>query len=840
MNRVLPRLAALVPLLWLSSVGALGLGEIDVRSRLNQKFVASIPLTEVRGEEAASVRVTLASVAEFQRAGIERADFLSTLKFTVVDGAAPRIDISSDQIVREPYLSLLLDVRGASGRMLREYTVLLDPPEVAAARSAAAAPSFYETAEESRRAAAAPAPRVEPQPAATLKPAPMPAPAPAPQPTPEPVVEAPAPAVSTTPAAAVSASGQYGPVQNGETFWSIAKRLRPDDSVTMDQMLLAIYRANPAAFDGFNGLRRGATLNVPDLATIRATGAAEAKQEVARLRAPGASTRAPAPAVVAETPAVVRAEPIKPAAPAPQPLAPAPKTEPAPTAPASAEAPATPAPAPAPAAEAPAEAPTTETPAETPAAETSTAETPAEPTQAEAPAEATPEPEAPVAPAEAPTRADEPGGGLIESLLLPLLLGLIVLGAIGYLVSKVLAARRAKQEPGPFAAVPKRGNGRGADPKLPAAAAAAGSVVAAGAKRPSAQEELERLQDSLDQENLSNTQAQSTQQIDAGRTQSLPPADATQIFDVPPAAAPAAAGEVDFDLTGQFEAQTVQINLDANDPVSEADFHLAYGLYDEAALLLKQAAAKDPSRTDVQVKLAETYFAAGKNAEFRQVAEGLQGKASAAEWQKIGIMGQQLSPGDALYGAGPNAAAPGDMALDMTFDEPASPSSVAAPSFSPRAEADSALDFKLEDLELPSLDQDEPPPPAPKPAAGNAVEFDLSGFDIGGKSAPSAPASAAPPAADNLLDFDIGSPPPESAAAAVGDEALNLDEFELGDFAADSTTISGDEAGTKLDLARAYVDMGDNEMARTLLNEVLEQGNDQQKQEARTLIGRLG
>ncbi|MGV2482159.1 UNVERIFIED_CONTAM: tetratricopeptide repeat protein, partial [Salmonella enterica subsp. enterica serovar Weltevreden] len=70
----------------------------------------------------------------------------------------------------------------------------------------------------------------------------------------------------------------------------------------------------------------------------------------------------------------------------------------------------------------------------------------------------------------------------------------------------------------------------------------------------------------------------------------------------------------------------MQINLDANDPVAEADFHLAYGLYDEAILLLKQAAQKDPGRSELGVKLAETYFAAGRPTEFQETAESLLGR----------------------------------------------------------------------------------------------------------------------------------------------------------------------------------------------------------------------
>ena len=90
-----------------------------------------------------------------------------------------------------------------------------------------------------------------------------------------------------------------------------------------------------------------------------------------------------------------------------------------------------------------------------------------------------------------------------------------------------------------------------------------------------------------------------------------------------PQAADRGMDEAELAVTTQFQANTKEIKLGDNDPLSEADFHLAYGLYDEAALLLQQASARAPQRTDLRVKLAETYFAAGKAAEFEQIAAGL-------------------------------------------------------------------------------------------------------------------------------------------------------------------------------------------------------------------------
>ncbi len=842
MKRKLPRLAALValaPMVWLSTVAALGLGDIDVRSRLNQRLVASIPLTAVGGEEADNIRVSLAGSDDFSRAGIERSDYLATLNFRVATDGAPRIEISSTQVAREPFLNFLLEVRGADGRILREYTVLLDPPEMAGSQAAVLAtprPAL---------SAAQPLP-----PAAVAPPTKPVATAPVAVQTQKPVVAA-VPAATESVAVesaeagvdrAESSSETYGPVRKAETLWSIATLLRPDSSITMDQVLLAIYRGNPRAFDGggINGLMRGARLQVPTAAQMREVSPDDAKAEVARLRglkAPEAGTsRARSPQPVAATPVV-----------APRTIQPI--TAPT-TAEAAVEAPATIEPEAAAATSAPA---TTATGGDAEGATVSTAvAAPAaiDPAQIE-PMQTEAAPTDPASPQTITPAADEeimvsgPIGhekqsGLIEALLLPLVLGLALLGAVGYLLARILARRREQAEQAAAAAAPRPKMTLKAAPSAKSAVAAVAGT-AATAQRLSAQEELDRLQASLDE--TIEQPANSTQQFsadDQAADASLPAADATQIFDGPLLADAGNSEPVDFDLTGQFEAQTVQINLDANDPLSEADFHLAYGLYDEAALLLKQAAEKEPARLDLRVKLAETYFAAGRADEFEQVAAELQAKLSAGEWQKLAIMGQQLCPGSTLFAAAGAASA---VAVDMTVDAPAAADGPAD---------DAGLDFRLEDLELPSLDH-EAPVPVGAPAAvtdGNALEFDLSQFDLDPKPAAAA-ATLAPVTADqekplefDLGQFDIDAAPTadvDPAALPAAEALIDLEEFDIGeDIEADSTTISADEAGTKLDLARAYVDMGDNEMARSLLGEVLEQGSEDQKRDAQALIVRLG
>ncbi len=291
--------------------------------------------------------------------------------------------------------------------------------------------------------------------------------------------------------------------------------------------------------------------------------------------------------------------------------------------------------------------------------------------------------------------------------------------------------------------------------------------------------------------------------------------------------------KVDFDVTAQFAAETVQINLDANDPLAEADFHLAYGLYDEAALLLKQAADKNPERVELRTKLAEVYFAAGKAEDFRKTAENLKNRLPAAQWSKVAIMGQQLCP-DAPIFKDAGAAIASD--IDLAFDEaPASPPVVAPasqPAPTPAAsKANETLEFNLDDFELPA--------PAAEPAASKTADADNAlQFDLGDLKLETAPAETISKPADIKLEdmsldqFD--SPAVDASQTMVADSSETMVEPSL------DMPTGGDEVATKLDLARAYMDMGDTDMAKSLLGEVGQQGNAQQKSEAQGLLSRLG
>src|SRR5690348_8193335 len=97
------------------------------------------------------------------------------------------------------------------------------------------------------------------------------------------------------------------------------------------------------------------------------------------------------------------------------------------------------------------------------------------------------------------------------------------------------------------------------------------------------------------------------------------------------------------------------INLDQGDPLAEADFHMAYGLYDQAADLIRIAISREPARRDLKLKLLEVFFVWGNKDQFLQTARELadtRTEARPGEWEKIVIMGKQLAPEDPLFASG--------------------------------------------------------------------------------------------------------------------------------------------------------------------------------------------
>ncbi len=296
-------LAGLVPV----AAGALGLGEIDLKSGLNQPFVAEIGVSSEASNDLTGLDVGLASADTFNQFGLDRAPFLTDFKFAVVsESGRTRIEITSVKPVVEPFVTLLLEIRWPQGRLLREFTVLLDPPAFAVREVepaiqepvAGPAPVLTETQIVRTPAPSETAPETpesEPVVPSIAAPAPVKsAPAesvavePAPSATAQVTTDSSEPAQTEfqsaiQPTATVVIDGSYGPVVRNDTLWAIAGRVAPDDSVDRNQMMLAIYRANPEAFAGnINRLMAGVILRVPDAGELTRLGRIEARNEVQR------------------------------------------------------------------------------------------------------------------------------------------------------------------------------------------------------------------------------------------------------------------------------------------------------------------------------------------------------------------------------------------------------------------------------------------------------------------------------------------------------------------------------------------------------------------------------
>ncbi len=237
-------LLALLAAQWASAVG---LGEIQLQSAMNEPLRAEIALLSVGDLNESQIAAKLASPEDFHQAGIEREFQLVDIRFKVdlSNSANPVIRVSSQRPMKEPYLNFLLELRWTSGRLLREYTLLMDLPVFAGAppagKTVAAVPST-----------AAVRPRSEP-------------------PASEPLRRSQARSAARTSApTSVAADGSYR-VRGGDTLWSIAARNQPE-GVTQQQAMQAILAANPDAFIRANPnlIRRDAVLKLPDAATMAA------------------------------------------------------------------------------------------------------------------------------------------------------------------------------------------------------------------------------------------------------------------------------------------------------------------------------------------------------------------------------------------------------------------------------------------------------------------------------------------------------------------------------------------------------------------------------------------
>lgn len=294
MSLRLKRLWLLPALLLAGQVWALGLGEIRLNSALNEPLRAEIELLAATPEELDNLRVQLASADTFQRYDLDRPLFLSDLQFRIVRTGTAQgnvVRITSPDPVTEPFLTFLVEASWTRGRLLREYTLLLDPPTFAPP------PVTHST-----QAVTAPARAPQTDSGRIERPAPQPAPAGETFPEPQPDVSAPSqtdemeepsyaesfeepPLVPAEPGFDTTSRGEIV-VQRGDTLWGITSRVRSDSRLTMNQTMLAIFQANPQAFGGnINVMSAGATLRIPSADEVFRISRGDALAEVLRQNA---------------------------------------------------------------------------------------------------------------------------------------------------------------------------------------------------------------------------------------------------------------------------------------------------------------------------------------------------------------------------------------------------------------------------------------------------------------------------------------------------------------------------------------------------------------------------
>lgn len=235
---------------------ALGLGDIQTDSYLGQPFKARIEIVSASVPELDSLTVILGDDAAFERSGLDRRHELNQMQFKIIetDTGKHYIEVSIKDPIREPILNFILEAFWPGGHIIRTYTALLDPP-------------YYAAVEHRRKIAKAETPPPPEVPDTAVEPAPQLS------------MELPSSRAADT---AIAAAPGDWTVSAGDTLYAIAGRMRPDNTLSVEQMMLALLRANPDAFiDGnINNVRRGATLTMPVIADIQSISRENAASEV--------------------------------------------------------------------------------------------------------------------------------------------------------------------------------------------------------------------------------------------------------------------------------------------------------------------------------------------------------------------------------------------------------------------------------------------------------------------------------------------------------------------------------------------------------------------------------
>jgi pilus assembly protein FimV len=724
-----------------SVVSALGLGEIELQSGLNQPLQAEIELNNLGELDPEQVAIKLGSPADFSRAGVERVYFLNDLKFVVqTDGKGGGvIKVSSSKLVREPYLDFVLEARWPDGRLLREYTVLVDMPVFTQSPAAVVAPAKSQ------------------QPASASAPVRARVPAPAPS----------AAALAPQPPQPRQALSGEVVTRKNDTLWGIAAKARPSGA-SMQQAMMAIYRNNPDAFtrQNINGLRTGQVLRMPTRDEYDALSRQQAIQAVAQQN-DAWSQGSTAPLEASETSVVQAEEPVATgesymklssgAGEATSPVGASAGTETVEVADEAIE-------------DVRSELVVVQEKLDKTALENAEldsrlddmedqvetlaklvelkdsqlaalqARLEQEASKASAPGSATATDQNFAAPA--PTAAAAPGNGTAEEAsLLDRLLSPLPLGALALLGLGLLALKRRKQTDEPA-------------PEYAAAVPADRAVVI---DTPAASEDTEELPE--------------TEQPFAKLSRE----------------------DLRAKIAGEF------------DPLAEAEVYRSYDRNDEAIEMLQRAIDEHPERSELHLKLLSILEDLGRREAFISAYGRLEeeaGEDSLEAARKLAAKKGWLEPAE---DAAENVSEEIDNA-DLDFD----------------------LDFDLEDADRTA-----------EVVTKEQTELTSERQEGQGEVAESTPAEVEAAQVEKALDdldFDLELDEGDADEVDNAELARMLDNAIEDDGDDLSEMVDGDEIATKLDLARAYVDMGDVDGARDILAEVLDSGTETQVREANELL----
>jgi pilus assembly protein FimV len=870
----LTRGLAFALLLGASAAHAAGLGKLTVNSALGQPLNAEIDLVSLQPGESDAVVARVASPEQFREANIEYTSSLRLLRFAVDKRAngQPFLKVTSIAPINEPFVDVLVEMSWPAGRIQREYPILLDPPGYAQGK--VAAPTVAATPR--TETPPAPAPAVS----SSTTPAPAQEAAAAPTPPTAPSVASGSPSAQAEMAASgnATATDTYGPVQKGDTLRKIAESTKPS-SVSLEQMLVALYRENKSAFSGnnMNRLKTGQILKVPSAEEVEKIQPKEANREYRTQVADWKSYREQLASGVAAIPAKPESTAstsgrISSAAVTPPP-APAPtssdvlKLSKSPSGKGSATAGAASAAAAQERINAMQEELTAkdkalreaqsrvsdlekqirdmqrlaELKATVPGKDSSKVAI-ATPPAASKPAEA-PKPAEPVKPAEAPKAAEPPKAAETK----PTPTSTSPAPAVVADASKAGEAKKPGEStttsttttttPATTPAQPPKA----ADASKPAPK----KVVAPPPPPPGMMDEI------LDNPLLLAggigvialgigaflfMRRRRQRADDYGTTSEMASSFPSDLKPTTGTGKPAA-GLVDtgnssfltdFDKTGPGTIDTDEV-----DPVAEAEVYIAYGRDAQAEEILKEAMARDRNRHEIALKLLEIYHARKSATAFETVAKELKGSVGEDSplWHKAAAMGAQIDPNNPLYGGAASSGA------TYTAMAPAAPAPKPDLDFDIEAQSQGGAASTSSSFDL-NLDSDKSASHTPAAEASHGLDFDL-------ESSSSKPAIDVPAEHKEekpAFDFDLsglempGSKKSEPASESKGG-AMDLADLNLDSAPADGG--GGEGVGTKLELAKAYLEIGDKDGAREILQEVAKEGSSAQRAEAQKLIATL-